>query len=108
MAALASPDWGVGAAQLDWPLLLPANARFDLAGMANPKVAEIVSGIQTAIRSDDFRFDGSDSMPTDVSASFLDGMVRLFRDGSAENVDALSPRSPAEIEAAWLDVDTAD
>ena len=36
MAALASPDWGVGAAQLDWPLLLPANARFDTGNHGQP------------------------------------------------------------------------
>ena len=66
MAALASPDWGVGSAQLDWPGMLPANARFDVASMANPVMGEIVAGIQAAIRSDDFRFDASDAMPAEV------------------------------------------
>ncbi len=92
MTALASPDWGIGSSQLDWPAMLPANARFDVANMANPVMGEIVSGIQAAIRSDDFRFDASDAMPAEVWTAFNAGMVRLFREGSLENLDELSVR----------------
>ena len=108
MAALASPDWGVGAAQLDWPLLLPANARFDVATMANPEMGEIVAGIQDA--------DPVRQLPLrrlrlhahrDRSGAFLAGMVRLFREGSLENLDELSLDIAGDIEAAWLELEAA-
>jgi DNA-binding SARP family transcriptional activator/ABC-type glycerol-3-phosphate transport system substrate-binding protein len=101
MAAVASPEWGLGAAQSEWPLVLPVNARFDVRNMANPVMGNIVIGIQDAIRSDNFRFDGSDSMPTDVVPAFLDGMVRLFRQGSLETLDELSLDIAQDVEAAW-------
>ena len=107
MAALASPDWGAGAAQLSWPLMLPTNARFDTATMANPEMAETVTGIQDAVRADSFRLDGSDSMPTDVASAFNEGMVTLFRDGSADNLDQLSLDVAHDIEVAWLELDEA-
>jgi alpha-glucoside transport system substrate-binding protein len=103
MAAIASPDWGAGAAQLDWPLLLPVNARFDTASMAQPEMAEIVEGIQAAIRTDSFRYDASDSMPPGVEQAFRDGMLRIFREGSPDNIDQLSLEVARDVEAVWPD-----
>ncbi len=106
MAALASADFGAAAAQLDWPEGLPANARFDTTKMANPVMGEIVGELQAAIQSDDFRFDASDAMPPEIGAgAFWAGMVRLFREGSAENLDQLSLDIAREIEAAWLELE---
>ena len=105
MKALASPDWGIGAAQSDWPTG-PANTRFDVTNIANPDAAEVVGGIQAAIRSDDFRFDASDNMPEEIGfGAFLNGMVRLFRDGSPENLDELSLDIAHDIEEAWLELE---
>jgi DNA-binding SARP family transcriptional activator len=107
MSALASSDWGVGATQLEWPLVLPVNASFDVGNAANPVIGDIVTGIQNAIRSDSFRFDGSDSMPTAVAPVFLDGMVRLFRAGSLETLDELSLEIAQDVEAAWREVEAS-
>ncbi len=69
-------------------------------------MAEIVAGIQDAIRSDNFRFDASDNMPPEIgSGAFFDGMVRLFREGSLENLDELSLDIAHDIEAAWLELE---
>ena len=74
--------------------------------MANPDMAEIVAGIQDAIRSDNFRFDASDTMPAEIGfGAFHDGMVRLFREGSLENLDELSLDIARDIEAAWLELE---
>jgi hypothetical protein len=101
MAAVASSDRGLGAAPLEWPLTLPVNAGFDVGNMANPVIGNIVTGIQNAIRTDSLRFDGSDNMPDDVRPAFLDGMVRLFREGSLETLDELSLDIAHDVEAAW-------
>jgi hypothetical protein len=110
MAALASPDWGLGSAQRHWAGLLPSNARFDTTIIANPDLAEMVAGVQEAIRSDNLRFDASDSMPPEIGfGAFNAGMVRLFREGSLENLDELSFDIAHDIEAAWLELEsTAD
>ena len=106
MAALASPDWGLGAAQLDWPRMLPANARFDVASMANPEMAR-----------DRRRDPGRDPVRRlplrrlrrharrDRAGAFFAGMVRLFREGSLENLDELSLDIARDIEAAWLELE---
>jgi hypothetical protein len=106
MAALASPDWGLGSAQRHWAGHLPANARFDTTQMANPDMAEMVVDIQEAVRSDNLRFDASDNMPFEIgSGAFWDGMVRLFREGSIENLDELSLDIARDVEAAWLELE---
>jgi alpha-glucoside transport system substrate-binding protein len=108
MAALASPDWGVTAAQRDWPLTLPANVRFDVAHVANPDVAAIVADVQDAIRAGTFRFDASDAMPTEIGfGAFLEGMVRLFQEGSLDNLDALTLAIARDVEAAWRELEAA-
>ena len=105
MKALASPDWGIGAAQSDWGIGA-ANTRFDVTNITNPDAAEVVGGIQAAIGSDDFRFDASDNMPQEIGfGAFLDGMVRLFRDGSPKNLDELSLDIAHDIEQAWLELE---
>jgi alpha-glucoside transport system substrate-binding protein len=109
MAALASPDWGLGSAQRQWAGLLPSNARFDTTIIANPDLAEMVAGVQEAIRSDDLRFDASDAMPQEIgSGAFYEGMVRLFREGSLENLDELSLDIARDIEAAWLELEAGE
>lgn len=109
MTALASPDFGAASAQLDWPSMLPANARFEVSTMVNPEVAAIVSGLQAAIRSESFRVDASDAMPPEIGAgAFWDGMMRLSREGSPENLDQLSLDIAREIEAAWLELEAPD
>ena len=106
MAALASADLGTGTTQLDWPDALPANARFDTAQIANPVMGEIVGQLQAAIRSGDFRFDASDAMPPEIGqGAFWEGMLRLFREGSLENLDQLSRDIARDIEAAWRDLE---
>jgi alpha-glucoside transport system substrate-binding protein len=108
MAALASADFGVAAAQRDWSDALPANARFDTTTMANPVMGGIVGGLQAAIRSDDLRFDASDAMPLEIGQrAFLDGMVQLFTEGSPENLDQLSLDIAREIEATWVELEQA-
>jgi alpha-glucoside transport system substrate-binding protein len=110
LAAMASPDWGIGASQSDQPSSVPVNARFDVTNLANADVAEIVGGLQAAVRSDSLRLDASDNMPAEIGfGAFLDGMVRLFREGSLENLDELSLDIAQDIEAAWLELErTAD
>jgi hypothetical protein len=108
MAALASPDWGLGTAQRHWGML-PANTRFDTTTFVNPDMAEMVAGVQEAIRADNLRFDASDNMPRAIgSDAFLDGMVRLFREGSPDNLDQLSFDIAHEIEAAWAALEAPD
>ena len=106
LAAMASPDWGIGASADDWPPM-PVNARFDLRNMANPAAAEVAAGIQAAVRSDNFRFDASDGMPPEIRSRFNDGMVRLLREGSPENLDELAADIAHDIEVAWLELDRA-
>ncbi len=106
MAALASADMGTGTAQLEWPTGFPANARFDVTTMVNPVMVEIVGELQAAIRSDEFRLDASDAMPNEIgSGAFNEGMVRLFREGSLENIDQLSGDIAQDIEAAWVELE---
>jgi serine/threonine protein kinase/DNA-binding SARP family transcriptional activator len=106
MAALASGDYGTGTAQVEWPDTLPANARFDSTTMVNPVMSEILGELQAAIRSDDFRFDASDAMPPEIGqGAFWDGMLRLFREGTLENLDQLSREIATGIEAAWRDLE---
>jgi hypothetical protein len=73
--------------------------------VVNPVMRDIVSGIQGAIRSDTFRFDASGAMPAEVSAAFRAGMVRLFREGSLENLDELSLDIAQDMEAATLELE---
>ncbi len=106
MAALASPDFGAATAQNDWSEGLPANARFDATTMANPLMEGIVEELQAAIRSEEFRSDASDDMPPEIgSDAFFKGMVRLFREGSPENLDQLSRDIARQIEAAWVELE---
>jgi hypothetical protein len=43
-------------------------------------------------------------MPAEIGqGAFWAGMVRLFREGSPENLDQLSQDIAREIEAAWVD-----
>jgi alpha-glucoside transport system substrate-binding protein len=105
MAAFASPDMGVATTQLPWPIGLPANTRFDTAKIFNPEVAEIVDGLQAAVRADAFRFDASDAMPPEIGSAFYAGMVRLFREGTPENLDELSLDIAREIEAVWVELE---
>jgi alpha-glucoside transport system substrate-binding protein len=106
MAALASPEFGVGSAQAEWPENFPANARFETTTMANPVAREIETALLAAVRSDEFLFDASDAMPVEIgSDAFYKGMVRLFQDGTAENVDQLSREIAGDIEAAWVELE---
>ena len=106
MKAIASADFGAGGAQLEWAEGLPANARFDTTTMANPVMGEIAEELQAAIRSDEFRYDASDAMPPEIgSDAFLKGMVRLFREGSLENLDQLSLDIAQDIEAVWVELE---
>ena len=41
-------------------------------------------------------------MPTEPAGAFAAGMVRLFEEGSLENLDELSLEIAHEIEAAWV------
>ena len=41
-------------------------------------------------------------------APSCDGMVRLFREGSLENLDELSLDIAHDIEAAWLELEAPD
>jgi hypothetical protein len=40
--------------------------------------------------------------------AFWDGMVRLFREDTPDNLDQLSRDIAREIEAAWLEVERSD
>ena len=72
-------------------------------------IRDRVAGVQEAIRADNLRFDASDNMPREIgSGAFLDGMERLFREGSLENLDQLSFDIAHEIEAAWLELEAPD
>jgi len=106
MAALASPEFGAGSAPLEWLEYLPANARFDTSTMANPVMGDIVKALLAAVRTDEFRLDASDAMPPEIGDdAFWHGMVRLFREGSADNLDQLSSDIAGEIEAAWVELE---
>jgi hypothetical protein len=96
----------LGAAGDGRPTGFPANARFDVTTMVNPVVGEIVGEVQTAVRSNEFRLDASDALPPEIGQrAFLKGMVRLFREGSPENLDQLSLDIAREIEAAWVELE---
>jgi hypothetical protein len=74
--------------------------------MANPVAREIETALLAAVRSDEFLFDASDAMPVEIgSDAFYKGMVRLFQDGTAENVDQLSREIAGDIEAAWVELE---
>jgi hypothetical protein len=76
--------------------------------MASPVMGEILSGIQDAMLADEFRLDASDAMPPWIGGgggAFLEGMVRLFEEGSLENLDALSLEIAQDIEAARVEHD---
>ncbi len=106
MAALASADFGAATAKLDWSNGLPANVGFDATTMVNLVQREIVGELQAAVRSDELRLDASDAMPPEIgSDAFLKGMVRLFREGSPENLDQLSLDIARQIEAAWVELE---
>jgi DNA-binding SARP family transcriptional activator/ABC-type glycerol-3-phosphate transport system substrate-binding protein len=106
MTAIASPDWGVGAAGLVQDSTLPPNVRFDPATFENPALAGITSEIHDAIRADTFRFDASDAMPPAIgSGAFWDGMVRLFKEGTLDNLDELSHEIASDIEAEWNEIE---
>ena len=106
MAALASADFGAATAQLEFSGGQPANVRFDATTMVNLVQGEIVGELQAAIRSDEFRLDASDAMPPKIGqGAFWEGMVRLFREGSPENLDQLSLDIAREIEAAWVELE---
>jgi hypothetical protein len=102
MAGLASPEWGRGGAGREWPSLLSPNTRFDPTTLANDDVEELLTGLHDAIRADELRFDASDAMPAQIGFdAFLDGMVRLFREGTLDTVDDLSLEIAQDIEATW-------
>jgi alpha-glucoside transport system substrate-binding protein len=106
MAALASPDIGTATVGLPWPVGLPANDRFDTAKIVNPEAREIVDGLQAAVRADELRFDASDAMPPEIGQNaFWAGMVRLFVEGTPENLDELSLDIARDIEAAWVELE---
>lgn len=114
MAALATPAWGIGTSRFTWPQLLPANVQFDASAMANPEVAEIVSGIQDAMRADQFRVVSSADlfrlaspvvMPDRIERAYLAGMVRLFEAGSPGNLNQFAVEIAGDVETAWLNVD---
>jgi alpha-glucoside transport system substrate-binding protein len=106
MAALASADFGAASAQLEWPGDLPVNARFDTTKMINPVVEKIAGELQAGVRSNELRLDASDAMPAEIGqGAFWAGMVRLFREGSPENLDQLSQDIAREIEAAWVELE---
>ena len=69
--------------------------------MSNPVMREIVTGITEAVAADDFRFDGSDSMPPAVAAAFNQGMMRMFREGSLETLDDVAVDIAGRIERTW-------
>ena len=88
--------------------MLPANARFDTATMANPEMAEIVTGIQEA--------DPSRQLPLRRIGLDADRRRQRFqrrhgRGSSAkaqlDNLDQLSLDIAHDIEAAWLELDEA-
>jgi hypothetical protein len=107
MAALASPDWGVGTARRQALFGVPPNTRFDVATMANPALADVTTAVHEAIRADAFRMDGSDAMPEDIGfGAFWEGMVRLVREGTPENLDALAADIAGDIEAAWAQLES--
>ena len=88
---------------------LPANIRFDATTMANPYSAQVVAGFQDAIRSATSASTPPTTWPSEIGAgAFLDGMVRLFRDGTPENLDDLSLAIASDIEAAWLELEAPD
>ncbi len=107
MTALASPSWGLGSSELEWFSPVPLNARFDVTRVANPEMAEIVSALQASVRAGNFRLDASDAMPPEVASAFLDGMLRLFRDGSLDDLAELSLDIAQDIDAAWRELEGA-
>jgi hypothetical protein len=55
------------------------------------------------------RFDASDAMPPEIGQdAFLAGMVRLFLEGTPENLDELSLDIARKIEATWVEVERSD
>lgn len=74
--------------------------------MFNSVMGEMVEELHAEIQSDEFRFDASDAMPPEIGQrAFWDGMVRLFRDGSLENLDQLSLDIARDIEADWVELE---
>ena len=111
MALMASREWGEPVMAEDAPAMIPLNARFDRDQIANPAFRIIHESVSSAVTSDSFRFDGSDQMPPEIGGdfgAFLEGMLRLFREGTVDNVDELAAEIAADIEATWAALESDD
>ncbi|MDX1746179.1 MAG: hypothetical protein R3324_09605, partial [Halobacteriales archaeon] len=87
----------------------PANVRFDPSVISDPAFATIAELIRTSIESDMYRFDGSDLMPPEIGehgGAFPEGMLRLFREVTPENVDELAQQIATDIETAWQELES--
>jgi alpha-glucoside transport system substrate-binding protein len=104
MAAMASPEWLSDSVDHLSPTFLPANSRFDTSRFTDPSFERIAEWMSASIESDMYRFDASDLMPPEIGedqGAFPNGMLRLFREGTPENVEQLSQEIATEIEAVW-------
>ena len=84
--------------------MLPASSRFDSSLFSDPAFEQISDLISKSIERDMYRFDASDLMPPQIGedgGAFPEGMLRLFQEGTPENVEALAQEIASGIEAAW-------
>jgi len=92
---LASPRFGTHAiASSDTRWVLP-NTRFDVSLYSHDLTRSYAETVQAALEANQFRFDGSDSMPVSVNWTFWEG-VRSLMDGSKT-----VPQVLADIDASW-------
>lgn len=104
MAAIASPEWLSESVDQYSPNLLPANRRFDSSLFTDPAFRTISELMSRSIERDMYRFDASDLMPPEIGedeGAFPNGMLRLFREVTPENVEALSQEIASDIEQVW-------
>lgn len=86
------------------PNVLPANRIFASSLFIDPAFQTISELISRSIEADMYRFDASDLMPPQIGedgGAFPEGMLRLFQEGTPENVEALAQEIASDSEAAW-------
>ena len=101
MEAMSRPEWGEAWAEAgDGFAFVPANRHFDLSVFPTAEGRQIAERVRTALADGTYRYDGSDSLPSEVEAAFLSSIVQFFQDGPGSAAELL-----AEVEAVWVELE---
>ncbi len=104
---MASPEFGAGGASVS-PGYVPPNRNFDIGSISSDVGREIARITYAALEEDQFRFDASDLMPSEVGTNaFFQGMVDLFtgEPGRAAEIATGIETAWSALEAGCADPD---